>query len=99
MKKVIAILLLSVFSLLACPNGEACGMKDKAACEKNCPKDAKACPNKGEGKGAMTCPKRENCHSKEALSCDCATKCMCEGKESCDCKDDCTCPKCKGKKQ
>jgi len=96
MKKIIAILLLSAFSLLACPNGQACGMKDKIACEKDCSKGAKVCPDKAkEGKN---CPKQKNCHAEKAMSCDCATKCMCEGKKSCDCKDDCTCPKCKAKK-
>jgi len=96
MKKIIAILLLSVFSLLACPNGQACDMKEKTACEKNCPKDAKVCPDKTEE--GKSCPKKENCHSEKGMSCNCATKCVCEGKKSCDCKDDCTCPKCKAKK-
>jgi len=94
MKKIMFILLVSALSLLACPNNAHC---EKKSCDKqSCPMEAKACPNKGEGKSH--CPQKENCHIKNTQACACETKCVCEGKKECDCKEDCVCPKCKEKK-
>lgn len=99
MKKIVFLLLMSTLTLMACPQGKACGLDAnstqtamKAVCDKT--GDAKACLTKDKlgcsGKGDCKCPEcaKMKCSGKPDCQCPKCAQMKCSGKA------DCACPKC-----